>query len=396
MTNAIKTQSVLKKLYTYTTFSNLMFIFPFYGVIFANYGLSAVQISWLYIISTISKAVCEVPAGVIADTYSRRNLLGIAQMLRVASLGCWLVWPTFWGFAMGFVLWGMGNSLISGTVQALLYDELKACGDEDQYIKISGKLGSLSLTAIMGSTLLASPAILFGYPFVLGISMIAASLASLTAFTLPDPPTQKHVAKTSASIVEGIRAARHNVQLVQITLFAVYIGLIAAIIQEYSPLFTQESGIPKALIPIILAAIVAPAIIAGSVAHKFQLTARSLMVLLALGGILMFLSGYFIGYIGLVFVALLAALMQLLTVIFDSKLQHAITGHARATLTSVNAFATQLAIIAGFAVYGLVAKEHRNAGAFVFFGVVTTVVAVGYLGVTHGRLFIAKKILANQ
>lgn len=395
MPNTLKTRSVLKKLYTYTTFSNLMFIFPFYGVIFANYGLSAVQISWLFIISTISKAVCEVPAGVIADMYSRRNLLGIAQGLRVASLGCWLVWPTFWGFAVGFVLWGMGNSLISGTVQAFLYDELKVSGDEDQYIKISGKLGSVSLTSIMVSTLLASPAILFGYPCVLGLSMITAGLACAMAFTLPNPPIQKHTATSDASILEGIRESRHNVQLVRITLFAVYIGLVTAIIKEYSPLFTQESGVPKTIIPVVLAAIVTPAIIAGSVAHKFQLTARSLMVLLALGGILMFLSGYFIGYIGLIFIALLAALMQLLTVTFDSKLQHTITGHARATLTSVNAFATQLAIVAGFAIYGLVAKEHRNAGSFMFFGFTTVIVAVCYLGITHGRLFISKK-LANQ
>jgi MFS family permease len=384
-------KALLKKLYTYTIFSNLMFIFPFYGIIFADNGLDAMQISLLFIVSTVVKVICEVPSGVLADTHSRRNLLVIAQVLRIASLGLWLIWPTFWGFALGFVLWGMGASLISGTVQALLYDELKAIGKEEQYLKISGRLGSLSLGSIVASTLLASPAILFGYPFVLGISMAAAGLAAIIAFALPNPKRQKSLAAADTSIMQDLRTAQHNVQLLRITLFALYIGLIGAIVQEYSPLFTRESGIPNALIPVILAGMIMPAVIAGTVAHKFKLSARALIVLLATCGFLMFLCGYFIGLAGLVFVAMLAALIQFLRVVFDSKLQHTITGNARATLTSVNAFATQMAIVVGFAIYGWVANGHKNAGAFMLFGALTVIVAVCYLGITHGKLFILRR-----
>ena len=41
--------------------------------------------------------------------------------------------PTFAGYALGFVLWGLSGAMMSGTFEALLYDELTDRGVEEQY-----------------------------------------------------------------------------------------------------------------------------------------------------------------------------------------------------------------------------------------------------------------------
>ena len=47
-------------------------------------------------------------------------------------------WPTFIGFAAGFVVWGLGGALVSGAQEALLYDGLAAVGAEAHYARVNG------------------------------------------------------------------------------------------------------------------------------------------------------------------------------------------------------------------------------------------------------------------
>ena len=70
----------------------------------------------------------EVPSGAWADTVSRRRLLTISAVAYAAAFATWAVWPTFAGFATGFVLWALSGSLASGTFEALTFDELRAVG----------------------------------------------------------------------------------------------------------------------------------------------------------------------------------------------------------------------------------------------------------------------------
>src|SRR5262249_44564357 len=117
----------LRKIYLYKIFDNFMLIYALYAVMFAQRGgLDTFQISVLFIIWTATGIVFEVPTGALADKYSRRGILAMGEIIRGLGYVTWLVWPTFWGFAIGFVGWGIGESLDSGTFQALVYDELRA------------------------------------------------------------------------------------------------------------------------------------------------------------------------------------------------------------------------------------------------------------------------------
>ena len=114
---------------------------PFYGLyvlLFEDHGLAAGSISSLFVLWSVVAFVSEVPSGAWADTVSRRALLAGSGVLLTAAFTMWLVWRTYWGFAAGFALWGLSESLKSGTFEALVYDGLAARGVEHRYAAVMG------------------------------------------------------------------------------------------------------------------------------------------------------------------------------------------------------------------------------------------------------------------
>jgi hypothetical protein len=79
--------------------------YPLYAVLFADSGLAAGDIAVLLGFWTVTGLLLEVPSGALADTVSRRKLLIFGTLARAAGFGLWVLWPTFTGFAIGFLLW---------------------------------------------------------------------------------------------------------------------------------------------------------------------------------------------------------------------------------------------------------------------------------------------------
>jgi hypothetical protein len=65
----------------------------------------------------VASLVLNVPAEALADRVSRRALLAIGRLCRALAYALWTYAPSMLGFAAGFVLWGAGSALISGTFQ---------------------------------------------------------------------------------------------------------------------------------------------------------------------------------------------------------------------------------------------------------------------------------------
>ena len=73
------------------------------------------------------------PSGAWADTFDRRRLLVVSAVVYAAGFATWMIWQTFAGFAVGFVLWGLSSALMSGTFESLVYDELVERDATDRY-----------------------------------------------------------------------------------------------------------------------------------------------------------------------------------------------------------------------------------------------------------------------
>lgn len=83
-------------------------------MLFADSGLSGAQISLLFIIWSATGFLAEVPSGALADRFSRRGAMAVAGVCQAIGFALWILLPGFAGFAIGFMLWGGGGSLVTG------------------------------------------------------------------------------------------------------------------------------------------------------------------------------------------------------------------------------------------------------------------------------------------
>ncbi|WP_433729519.1 MFS transporter [Nocardia sp. CA-129566] len=164
-------------------------LYALYAVLFADHGLSTGQISSLLAIWSATAFLLEVPSGAWADTVSRRGLLVLSGVLLTAGFTLWTVLPTYLGFALGFLLWGTSGALVSGTFEALLYDELVAHGARHAYPQIIGYARAASEAAIVIAIVAATPLYIWGgYPLLGWSSVLFAAVHTLIALSLPSAP----------------------------------------------------------------------------------------------------------------------------------------------------------------------------------------------------------------
>src|SRR5919198_2407543 len=140
--------------YAYSFSNDFVLLYPVYALLFTDTGLSVAQVSSLFVIWSVTGIVLEVPSGALADAVSRRLLLIAAPLLTATGYALWVLAPSYWAFAAGFVLWGVAGSLQSGAQEALVYEGLEHRHATDSYARLIGRAKALGVAAGM----LAPPA----------------------------------------------------------------------------------------------------------------------------------------------------------------------------------------------------------------------------------------------
>lgn len=321
--------------------------YPLYALLFAHTGLSDADISALFVIWTVTGLVAEVPMGVLADRFSRRYAVSAAGIGTAACFALWTVHPGFPAFACGFVLWGLGGSLSSGALEALVYDGLDGAGAAEGYPRVLGWIRAAELLAQVPTA--AAAAGLFalgGYPPVgwtsVGMCLCAAALATLlpdTRGATDDGPGYWATLRAGVAEVTANRAVRRAVVAVAL------LGGVDAV-EEYFALLAGRWGVPLTVIPFALLAIpVAGALGAAVGGRQRRLGAimAAAAVVLAAAGVLHQLAGVAVFYFGYRLVWLAA----------DARLQTDVGSTARATVTSVAELGTGMTCLLVYGAWAL-------------------------------------------
>src|SRR4051812_25210455 len=119
--------------------------YPLYALLFLDTGLSTAQVSALFAVWSVTGFLTEIPAGALADRWSRRGVLVVGGVLEAVGFAIWTAAPAFGAFVVGFVLWGVAGALWSGTTEALVYDGLAAVGAEGSYARVNGAMTAVEL-----------------------------------------------------------------------------------------------------------------------------------------------------------------------------------------------------------------------------------------------------------
>jgi MFS family permease len=346
-------------LYTYAFLDDFVLLYPVYALLFTDHGISAWQLSSLFVIWSATGIVLEVPAGVLADAWSRRALLIIGPLLTAAGYALWVFAPSYPVFALGFVLWGAKGALASGALEALVYEALERDGAAETYAKINGRAATASVVGVLLATVAATPVLeRGGYQLAGLVSVAACVLTAAVAVTFPDHRGAAEDADAGylATLRAGVAEASANRSVRPWLLLVPAITAIWGSLEEYDPLLIRSAGVVTAHVPLWSVLITAGVSIGGlftAAANRFSGRGFGLLIAVAAlamaGGALSGRPG------GLLLVAVAYSAFQVATVVADTRLQESISGPGRATVTSVAALGTDGLTILVYGMYALLA-----------------------------------------
>ena len=371
-------------------------VFPVYALLFADSGLSTAQISLLLVLWSAVGIVLEVPSGAWADTVSRRGLLCASALVYAAAFASWVLFPTFAGFAAGFVLWGLSGALSSGTFQALAYDELAAVGARHRYARVMGLGTTLSLAGMALATLLAAPLVAVGGYALVGWASVGVCLVLLAiAASLPSAPPvisaaeidevdeddaedlaghERSAASVRARARAGsawrswwlaLRTGLHEATTSRLVRGAVLasatlLGLLA--FDEYFGLLLDQQGATLVAVPLLLTIVTAGQALGGAVAERASTwSSRRVGAAVCVAGVAVMVGALADHPWGVVPLAVGYGLLQTAIVVSDVRLQDSIRHGARATVTSASNVLAELLAVAVYLGFALLAPDDRVA-----------------------------------
>ena len=372
-----------RRLYAYAGLEDFVLLYPLYALLFAEHGLSTAEISSLFAIWCVVGLLVEVPSGVWADVVSRRAVLVVGPVLTACGFALWALTPSYAAYAAGFTLWAIGGSLRSGSMEALVHDELDRLGAAGRYGRIMGRAAAVSMAATATATAAAAPALAFGGDTLVWAGSIAACLlCAAVGATLPEHRAAVHHEHAErpgyiGTLKDGLTEVRGSLPVRRAMVLAVVITSVWGVLDEYVPLLAASTGVATETVPLlVLVLVVWVGVTLGSllVGPGERLADRTVAALVAAAAAALAagaLSGVPAGFVllGAAFGA-----FQLADVLADVRLQSAITGRSRATITSLTGLGTNIASLLGFGAYAALSP-------FVSHGAVFALLALPYLAV---------------
>jgi MFS family permease len=357
-------------------------LYPVYTLLFSDAGLAVWQISSLFVIWSVSSMLFEVPSGALADATSRRWLLVIGPLLTAVAFGLWVAYPSFWVFALGFMLWGLKSALTSGALEALVYEELQRIEATEKYSTLMGRAQSAGVLAAMLSGLVAAPVFAkFGFEGAGAASVALSLIAALVATFLPEsrirPGADDREPGWTASLSSGLHEARRSPRIMAAVGLVAVVASVWGALDEYTPLLIASTDVDAVDVSLLMVVIWAGAAAGGLLAGRAaRLGNRSLAGLLCGAAALMSTGALLHHPVGVAPLAAAFGIFQLTTVVADARLQDSITGPARATVTSLAGMSMDVVTLVVYGSYAALAEISGHAGAFTALMLPYVVVAV--------------------
>lgn len=232
-------------------FGGMWLATPVVIVFFSDNHMSLTQIAMILGAYPIMHLLFDIPSSIWADKYSRKSILILG------SIGCMLQ-NIIYFFSGSFELFfiascvnGIGEALLGGTFNALVYDTLLSLGREKKYEKIQLKI----MKSFFAGKLLAS--ILGAYIYIINpravflLSAIFSMIHVTFAFSLKEPTREKSVSKSFNQIKEGLGFLLGKKTIWHTIIIFAVMSASCDILAEYSQPILQVSKIPVAYFGII-------------------------------------------------------------------------------------------------------------------------------------------------
>jgi MFS family permease len=209
-------------IYWYSFFSQLWFYLPIIIVFFNKLHFNAQQIGYILFAYSMGVFLLEIPTGAIGDVYGRRLSIFCGLLIKISASLIIIFCNDFYFIVLANFLFGAGDTFISGSDTAYLYDLiLHEHLDENKLKKIISNSSAISAFALMCSTLLGG-ILAYHYiklPFIL--SGMAFTISIFFLYLLPKDTFRSFSGNLAHNIKESFSEYNFNRELRWISLYSI-------------------------------------------------------------------------------------------------------------------------------------------------------------------------------
>lgn len=361
-------------------------------------GYTLLQIGFLQSLVNLAMFVFEIPTGIFADRFGRKNSLIFGRVLIMVYFVGMVFADHFSIVAAAFIALGIGVTFLSGTEEALLFDSAKKDGKEKDFTRIAGRYGAiitliLAIAMALGGYL---KEISWSTVFIVSIAFqVVATILTLfikeVEFDKPDEEEKRsftYFLKETATFLRMNKASR--MLILGIALFDGVISIYLLFVQQ----ILNEAGYAIFIISSISAVITLISAFASDRAHVLEnrFSPRIVLMVTVCFSAIFFLMIYS-GVKVLLVVAFLGISLSyyLFAPVSNTLINMEIPSEQRATLLSIMNFIASLIMFIFSPVIGFMAGEFGIEKFFAVAGSISMLLA----GVCIRYFFSGKRINKN-
>jgi MFS family permease len=376
----MRTDSNIRKLYIIKMAKWFMLTMPILMLYYRDHGFSDAEAFRLKAFYSIAIVLFEIPSGYVADVLGRKMTLVIGAILGTLGFLLYSVTSGFYSFMAAEIILGIGQSFISGSDSAMLYDSLACSNRTQDYVKLEGRsytVGNFSeaIAAAIGGAIATFSLHL---PFMLQTGI--AFMAVPAALSLVEPPTTSR--RRNPGFRDILRVVKYatitNLQLRYNLLISSIIGTATLTMAWTYQLYLKEIGFANYTIGIVHAAlnlvVGTTTLIAYKVEARLKPTRTIWLTSVSVTSVFLLL-GYIRSAWAVAALALFYFSRGIATPVFKYYVNRITPSDIRATVLSVRSLVIRLLFAVLAPLYGMLADHQGRPVAMRTLGITFTILA---------------------
>ncbi|MDG0997152.1 MAG: MFS transporter [Gammaproteobacteria bacterium] len=161
----------------------MMLFMPIIWLFYEANGLTIRDLFVIQSIYSVTIVLIEIPSGYIADVFGRKNSMVVGTFFSFLGILTYTLSFGFDGFLLASLCLGIGQSFVSGSDTAIMYDSLAELNRSEDFIKLEGRTISMGnfaeATAFVIGGFLAQISLRTPFYYQVGIALVGFIIALL-------------------------------------------------------------------------------------------------------------------------------------------------------------------------------------------------------------------------
>lgn len=379
----VKLKRNVYKNYVYTLLQNIDLTRGIWMIYLASKGMSLTQLGLLETIFHMTSFTMEVPTGAIADIFGRKISRILGRVFSLVSVILLLAANSFLWFAISFVFTAISYNLESGAGDALIYDSLKEIGEENTYMKISGRKELFFQIARTVSFLVGGYLAAKSYNIAFIITIIIGLITIFQSFTFKEPKSGRinkeegHRNIFIQQVKTSLKVIKDKPKVGFLIIFAEVLGAFCTCIFFYLQNFLKGHGYGEAIIGVIYAACSIGAAVMSTQVYALEkkIKQQGLMLITPILTVAC-IWGISLSKFHYIFFVLLMVTEGIIFVSMSDYINKMIPSENRATILSFQSMVFSFFMITLFPLIGIIGDKYSLTTAFKTIGVLGIIFVV--------------------